>query len=74
MKHPNPPYIDLLAIIEAHCATSGVSKTSFGALAVGDPRLVDDLRKGREPRRKTVMRVMEFIATGRPHEPKAAQA
>lgn len=31
---------------------------------MGDPCFVDQLREGREPRRRTVQRVMDFIATG----------
>ncbi len=35
--------------------------TTFGRLAVRDPRLVADLRNGREPRRRMVMRVEHFM-------------
>lgn len=65
MENIHHTHIDLLAVIEAHCAASGMSKSGFGASAVGDPRFVDDLRSGREPRRKTVNRVLEFIASAR---------
>ena len=61
------PHLDLLAVIEAHCAKSGVSATSFGTLAVGDPNFVRNLKEGREPRRATVGRVMDFILTGKTH-------
>jgi len=73
MKHHIPPSIDLLAAIEAHCAKSGMSKTAFGTSAVGDPRFVADLAAGRECRRKTVIRVLDFIATGRAYEKAGAQ-
>jgi hypothetical protein len=73
MEHIHLPHIDLLAVIEAHCAASGMSKSGFGAMAVGDPRFVDDLRSGREPRRKTVNRVLEFISTARKQSSGAAQ-
>lgn len=36
--------------------------TKFGRLAVGDPRLVGDLRNGREPRAKLVARIEAFLA------------
>lgn len=64
MQHPYTPHLDLLAIVEAHIASSGMSKSSFGIAAMGDPCFVDQLREGREPRRRTISRVMEFIATG----------
>lgn len=54
--------IDVLPHVEAFLATSGMAKTSFGTEAAGDPNLVDDLRNGREPRRKTRERIMRFIA------------
>lgn len=60
----------LLDAITAHCAISGMSETAFGIAAVGDPRFVFDLKQGREPRRKTVARVTEFIAG---HAPVANQ-
>ena len=73
MENITSPHIDLLAMIEAHCARSGMSKSAFGTEALGDPRLVDDLREGREPRRKTVNRVLAFMATGKRHDAKATQ-
>ena len=56
--HPHP----LLDAIEAHRAKTGITETAFGLAAVGDPKFVFDLKQGREPRRKTVARVTEFIA------------
>ncbi len=38
----------LLRRIEKHLRRSGVSATRFGREAAGDPRLVFDLRDGRE--------------------------
>lgn len=67
MEHAKPPHLDLLSMIEAHCAKSCMSKSSFGLKAVGDPSFVAQLEEGREPRRRTVARVMEFIITGRTH-------
>jgi len=64
MKHSIPQPVDLLAAVEAHLAKSGMSKTLFGTEAVGDPRFVSDLAAGRECRRKTVARVLQYIETG----------
>ncbi len=35
--------------------------TKFGRLSVRDPRLVLDMRNGREPRRRMVIRVEHFM-------------
>ena len=40
---------------------SGMPPTKFGRLAVNDPRLVGDLRNGREPRPRTVRRIEAFL-------------
>lgn len=42
---------------------TGMPATKFGRLAVRDPRLVHDLRKGREPREDMVARIEAFIAS-----------
>ena len=60
------PHPDLLADIAAHCERTGLSRSAFGAAAVGDPRLVFDLEAGRELRRRTVERIRHFIETGSP--------
>lgn len=67
MEHANTPHVDLLSLIRAHCAKSGMSKSSFGMKAVGDPSFVKGLEEGREPRRRVVARVMEYMITGRTH-------
>lgn len=41
----------------------GIEATRFGREAVGDPRFVLDLLKGREARPKTEARVREYITT-----------
>lgn len=53
--------MELLEQIEAYLVRSGVSPSTFGRLAVGDPRFVNDLRVGRKPRCKTQQRVSEFL-------------
>lgn len=39
----------ILGKIERYLRQTGMPRTKFGRLAVNDPRLVDDLRKGRDP-------------------------
>ncbi|HEX2793198.1 MAG TPA: hypothetical protein VHN58_02095 [Croceicoccus sp.] len=53
----------LLRDIEKFLRRTGMPATKFGRLAVRDPRLVLDLRNGREPRRRTVIRVEHFMNT-----------
>lgn len=52
--------------IERYLKASGMSPTRFGRLAARDPRLVDDLRNGREPRRALARRLSAFLDA---HEP-----
>jgi hypothetical protein len=52
----------LLDRIERHLKESHISATRFGRRAVGDPRLVVDLRGGRRPRRRTVEKVENYLA------------
>lgn len=61
------PSIDLLSAIKAHCEKQGLSPSAFGIAATGDPCLIPDLEDGREPRRRTVARIMEFMLTGKTH-------
>lgn len=67
--HANIPCADLLAEIQAFCARKGIAKSDFGGRALGDPSFVTDLENGREPRRRTVNRVLDFMA----REPAAPQ-
>ena len=53
--------MQLLKRIEKHLRRTGMRPARFGREAVGDPRFVFDLRKGREPRAPTVRRVTSFI-------------
>lgn len=56
------PHRELLDDIKAFCLSSGVSKSKFGQDAVKDPRFVFDLEAGRECRRSTVQKVMDYMA------------
>ena len=57
---PNP-HDDLIAEIEAFCATRNMALTRFGSEAVNDPAFVASLRNGRECRRATLARVRAYI-------------
>jgi hypothetical protein len=52
----------LLTIVERYLRKRAIPPSRFGRQAAGDPRLVFDLRRGREPRPATVARVRAFIA------------
>lgn len=51
----------LLQKIDRFLAESGLPPTLFGRRAVRDPRLVSDLRNGREAGTKLIARVEYFI-------------
>lgn len=53
--------MELLEKIEAYLARTGTRASTFGRLAIGDPRFVDDLRCGRRPRKKTQERVNAYL-------------
>ena len=53
--------MDLLRLIEGYLKASRMPETKFGRLAVNDPRLVGDLRRGREPGPDMIRRVHAFI-------------
>jgi len=51
----------LLQRIEAFLKESAMPPSVFGRAAVHDPRLVSDLRSGREPGRRVICRVEHFM-------------
>jgi 2,4-dienoyl-CoA reductase-like NADH-dependent reductase (Old Yellow Enzyme family) len=51
----------LLDRIEAFLKRSRVSATRFGREAARDPKLVHDLRSGRQPRRATERRIEAYL-------------
>ena len=55
----------LLREVEKFLRSNETAPTRFGRDAVGDPRFVFDLRRGREPRPSTVARVLAFLETVR---------
>ena len=56
----------LLVEIERFGRRHGMAETRFGRLAVKDPRLVHDLRMGREAQPPMIARVRRFMAEYRP--------
>lgn len=55
----------LINRIERFLRETGMPCTKFGRLATQDPRFVQDLRNGREPRTITESRVQRFMTTYR---------
>lgn len=51
----------VLAKVEEFLAASGITPTAFGARALNDPTLVHEMRRGRECKRATRARIVEFI-------------
>lgn len=49
--------MSILWKVEQFLRHSSMPATKFGRLAINDPRLVDDLRQGREPRPRTAARI-----------------
>ena len=49
--------VHLLREVEKFLRQTDVPPTRFGRIAMGDPRFVFDLRKGRDPRPETIARV-----------------
>lgn len=56
--------MSLLFKIQNYLRRTGMPETKFGRLAVNDPRLVGDLRRGRSPGTRVSTRVERFIMTG----------
>lgn len=51
----------LLREIERYLKLTGMAATSFGRAVAGDPRLVHDMRRGREPGERMSRRITSFI-------------
>ena len=54
--------MSVLIKIDRYLRQTGMPTSKFGRLAVGDPRLVHDLRRGRQAREPMVARIESFIA------------
>lgn len=55
----------ILKRIEQHLRETRMSATAFGRAAAGDPRLVFDLRRGREPRAPMRDRIEAYLERDR---------
>ena len=53
----------LMRKIERFLTRTGMPVTKFGRLAAHDPRLIGDLRNGREPRPSLSSRIEHFMNT-----------
>jgi hypothetical protein len=53
--------VHLLKEVEKFLRRTDIPPTRFGRIAMGDPRFVFDLRKGRDPRPRTIARVIAFL-------------
>ncbi|MCD2325014.1 hypothetical protein LQ953_13400 [Sphingomonas sp. IC-56] len=52
---------NLLRVITMYCERNGLAESKFGLMAVNDPKLVRDMRRGRELRAATARKVREFM-------------
>ena len=55
----------LLREVEKFIRSADVPAARFGREAMGDPRFVFDLRNGREPRERTIERVLAYLESPR---------
>ena len=53
----------LLRRIEQFLRETGMAWTRFGRIVAHDPRLVADMRNGRQPRPETAARIEAFITS-----------
>lgn len=58
--------MSLLIRIDRYLRETAMPATKFGRLAVNDPRLVSDLRRGRRPGRKVLARIETQLTEHRP--------
>lgn len=56
----------LIRKIEKFLLRTGMPVTRFGRMAAHDPRLVMDMRNGREPRPEMISRVERFMNNYKP--------
>lgn len=56
--------MSVLGKVDHYMRVHAMAETKFGRLALNDPRLVRDLRNGRQPGAATVARIEAFIARG----------
>jgi hypothetical protein len=56
--------MSVLRKIDKYLKKTGMAPTRFGRLVVRDPRLVGDLRNGRQPGQRLLARIEAFLAEG----------
>lgn len=54
--------MELLRRIERHLRTTRTAPTRFGRIVARDPRLVFDMRRGREPRARMARRIARYLS------------
>lgn len=59
----------LLQRVEAHMKRLRMPPSRFGREAVGDPKFVFDLRRGRQLRPRTAQRVRDYLDDNAPEQP-----
>ena len=57
--------VHILRDVEKFLKNSSMPAAKFGREAVKDPRFVFDLRKGREPRARTIEKIRAFLEASR---------
>lgn len=62
MHTPLQSPLSMLRTIEAFLRATGMAPTRFGREAVRDPRIVLDMRNGREPSQRMCRRLNHYIA------------
>lgn len=63
----------LLRDIERHLRQTGTAPSRFGREVLGDPAFVASLRRGREPRARTVDKVRTYLAERQSRMPEQAR-
>ena len=63
----------MLTHVEKHLREQGMSPARFGRAVVGDPSFVFELRRGRDPRPRTVTKVLAYIETDRAGRARATE-
>ncbi|QQV78564.1 hypothetical protein H5J25_08075 [Sphingomonas aliaeris] len=58
--------MSLMSKIEAYLRTRKMKETRFGRLVANDPRLVRDMRNGREPGVRMCNRIENFMSDWKP--------
>jgi hypothetical protein len=53
--------MELLGRVERYLRRSGTPPTRFGREALGDPRFVFDIRRGRQLQRRTERRLADYL-------------